>query len=240
MRGLGGAIETAAAWDHIWSSHSYRLARVRSTRAKIKVAAATAIGMKFEAGDRVLDIACGSGDNLIEAAAQIDGDARIFALDISGVALALARKNFERVRLDTQLLRADWRGLPFRNGSFDKVMAFMAPFPAVIGEIERVLRPGGKLFMVALSRDSVTSFLYRIRESIFPGPFDDSRNYSRRELISVIGDSLAVEDWRTLHSGSERPFSGAVDRALGRWIPDWGRYIVLRCAKVAITRPSTL
>ena len=240
MIGDESAAKTAAVWDQIWSTHSYRLALIRSTRAKIKVAAAIELGMKFEARDRILDIACGSGDNLIAAAAQMNSRARIFALDISGVALGLARKNFERARLDTQLLRADWRGLPFRNDSFDKVMAFMAPFPTVIREIERVLTPRGKLFMVALNRDSVTSFLYRMHESLLPAPFDDSRNYSKRELLAVLGESLAVEDWRILHSSSERPFSGALDRALGRWVPDWGRYIVLRCAKVPITRPSTL
>ena len=228
---LNGPDTSAAAWDRVWSSHSYRLDRIRSERARIKIAAAIAVGMEFADSDRVLDLACGSGHNLIEAAARLSGNARLFGSDISAVALDRARQNFERARLDAKLVRAEWPRLPFRSGAIDKVIAFMAPFPAVIREIERVLAPGGKLFMVALSSDSITSALYRVWESIVPGPFDDSRNYPARELISALGQSLVVEEWNIVQSGSERPFSGALDRVIARWVPRWGRYVVVRCAK---------
>ncbi len=228
---LDGPDTSAAAWDRVWSSHSYRLDRIRSERARIKIAASTAIGMEFVDSDRVLDLACGSGHNLIEAVARLSGQARFFGLDISAVALDHARQNFERARIDAQLIRAEWPRLPFRGGAIDKVIAFMAPFPTVIREIERILAPGGKLFMVALSRDSITSAWYRVRESLLPGPFNDSRNYSARDLISALGQSLVVEEWRILHCGSDRPFSGALDRAIARWVPRWGRYVVVRCAK---------
>jgi SAM-dependent methyltransferase len=228
---LDGPYTSAAAWDRVWSSHSYRLDRIRSERARIKIAAATAIGMEFADSDRVLDLACGSGHTLIEAVTRLSGQAWFFGLDISAVALDHARENFERARLDAQLIRAEWPRLPFRGGAIDKVIAFMAPFPTVIREIERVLAPGGKLFMVALSRDSIISAWYRVRESILPGPFDDRRNYSARELISALGQSLVVEEWGILHCGSDRPFSGALDRAIARWVPRWGRYVVVRCAK---------
>jgi ubiquinone/menaquinone biosynthesis C-methylase UbiE len=233
-----GSRETSAAWDRIWSDHSYRLASVRSSRAKIKVAAAVALGMKFEPRERIVDVACGSGDNLIEAAAQMSGHARLFTIDISQTALGIARTNFQRAQLEVHQTRADWRGLPFRTGSIDKVMAFVAPFPALIGEIDRVLTPEGKLFLVALSRDSITSLLYRIRESVRPDPFDDSRNYSLRDLKSVLEQFFSVEESRVLHAGAERPLSQALDRLIGRWNPDWGRYVVLRCAKQRIAGPS--
>jgi ubiquinone/menaquinone biosynthesis C-methylase UbiE len=228
-----GPETSAAAWDHVWSHHSYRLDRVRSERARIKVAAVLALGMEFASTDRVLDLACGSGYTLMETSARLSVRARLVGLDISAQALAQARDNFARIHLDAQLVRAQWRGLPFRTGAIDKVIAFMAPFPSVIREIERVLAPGGKLFMVALSRDSISSIFYRVRESILPGPFDDRRNYSARDLISALGESMAVEEWRILHSGSDRPLSRILDRAIGRWVPRWGRYVAVRCAKSA-------
>lgn len=230
---VDGRETSATAWDRVWSRHSYRLDPIRSERARIKIAAAIAVGMEFAASDRVLDLACGSGHTSIEAAARLSGQARFFGLDISTVALDHARQNFERVHLDAKLIRAEWPRLPFRTGTIDKVIAFMAPFPAVIREIERVLVPGGKLFMVAPSRDSITSTFYRVRESILPGPFDDRRNHSARALIAALEESMAVEEWRILHSGSDRLFSGALDRAIGRWVPRWGRYVVVRCAKSA-------
>jgi SAM-dependent methyltransferase len=226
-----GPETSAAAWDHVWSHHSYRLDRVRSERARIKVAAVLALGMEFASTDRVLDLACGSGYTLMETSARLSVRARLVGLDISAQALAQARDNFARIHLDAQLVRAQWRGLPFRTGAIDKVIAFMAPFSALISEIERVLAPGGKLFMVAPSRDSVTSAYYRVRESIRTGPWDESRNFSARELIALLGKSMVVEDWRILHSGDERPFAGALDRAIARWAPRWGRYVVVRCTK---------
>ena len=223
--------DISAAWDRVWSTHSYRLDRIRCERARIKIAASIAIGMEFADSDRVLDLACGSGHNLIEAAARVSGRARMFGLDISAVALDRARQNFGRARLDAELMRAEWPRLPIRSGSIDKVIAFMAPFPTVIREIERVLAPGGKLFMVALSRDSIISAFYRVRESIVLRPFDDRRNYSALELISALGQSLVVEESRIIQCGSDRPFSRALDRMIANWVPGWGRYIVVRCAK---------
>ena len=228
---LDGGRASAAEWDRVWSSHSYRLDRIRSERARLKIAAAIALGMEFADSDRVLDLACGSGHNLIEAANRLSGQARLFGLDISAVALERAGQNFARVRLDAKLIRGEWPRLPFGDGAFDKVIAFMAPFPAVIAEIERVLAPGGKLFMVALGRDSITSALYRVRESILPGPFNDHCNYSAHELVSALGQSLAVQEWRIVQCGSDRPFAGALDRVIARWIPGWGRYIAIRCEK---------
>ena len=178
--------KTAAAWDRVWASHSYRLDPVRAERARIKIAAAIANGLKFAPSDRVLDLACGLGHNLIEAAARGSGPARFFGLDISAVALDRARRNFEEAKLRVNLVRAEWPRLPFRSRTFDIVVAFMAPVPAVIAEIERVLAPGGKLFMVALSRDSVTSAMYRLREAILPGPFQRSPQLfdARADLVA--------------------------------------------------------
>jgi len=227
---MDGSRETSAAWDRIWSSHSYRLAQVRSSRARIKVGAAVALGMRFDLHDRVLDIACGTGDNLIEAA-RFAGPAHFFTIDISQTALRLARENFSRVPLEVNQARADWRGLPFRSGSIDRVIAFMAPFPAAVAEFERVLAPRGKLFMIALNRDSVTSAYYRVRESIRREAFDDSRNYSVRALLDLLAQSFIVEDWRILHSGPDRPFSAMLDRSIARVRDEWGRYIVVRCAR---------
>jgi ubiquinone/menaquinone biosynthesis C-methylase UbiE len=229
---LEGA-HTSAAWDRVWSRHSYRLEPIRSERARIKIAAAVAIGMEVAPSDRVLDIACGFGHTLIEGAARWPGHARLFGLDISATALHQARENFQRAHLDTQLTRAEWPRLPFRTASIDKVIAFMAPFPAVIQEVKRVLVPNGKLFVIAPSRDSVISAWYRIHESLRPSHFDELRNYTARDLVAFLSASMTVEEWRVLQSGADRPFSGKIDRAIARLFPDWGRYVVVKCAKPA-------
>jgi SAM-dependent methyltransferase len=95
----------------------------------------------IDAGDRVLDVACGSGLALELAAlrgaacAGIDASARL-------VAVAADRSPDADVRV------GDMCALPWAANSFDVVTSFRgvwATTPAAVAEIHRVLRPGGRV-----------------------------------------------------------------------------------------------
>ena len=92
-------------------------------------------------GDRLLDVACGSGLALELAAAC---GAEVAGIDASERLLAVARD-----RLPGADLRVgDMAALPWPDGSFDAVTSFRgiwATTPGALAEARRILRPGGRI-----------------------------------------------------------------------------------------------
>jgi SAM-dependent methyltransferase len=97
-------------------------------------------------GDRVLDVACGTGVVAREAARRAGPDGRVAGVDPNAGMLAVARARGGPV--DYREGRAE--ALPFPDASFDAVVCqfglmFVADRPAAVAEMRRVLRPGGRL-----------------------------------------------------------------------------------------------
>jgi SAM-dependent methyltransferase len=93
------------------------------------------------AGDRLLDVACGSG-LAIELARARGADGR--GLDASPRLVAVAR---DRNR-DADIRVGDMHALPWPDASFDVVTSFRGIWgttAAAIGEVHRVLAPGGRV-----------------------------------------------------------------------------------------------
>jgi SAM-dependent methyltransferase len=99
------------------------------------------------AGQRVLDVACGTGVAALTAART---GASVVGADLTPALLEQARLNAELAKLDIKFEEADVEALPFAAASFDVVLSqfghMFAPRPAVaIAEMLRVLKPGGTL-----------------------------------------------------------------------------------------------
>ncbi|WP_219413899.1 class I SAM-dependent methyltransferase [Pseudonocardia nigra] len=105
-------------------------------------------------GQDVLEIGCGTG-NLALLVKRRYPDARVVGLDPDPLALARAARKAARRGLTVRLDRGFGDTLPYPDGSFDRVLsAFMfhhldaAEKPAVLREVVRVLRPGGRLHLL--------------------------------------------------------------------------------------------
>jgi len=101
-------------------------------------------------GERALDLACGTGDIALAVAAR---GARVTGLDLTPRMLQLAAGKSRAATF----LAGDMTSLPFRPQAFDLVttgygLRNVPDLPAAIGEIARVLRPGGRLLSLDFNR----------------------------------------------------------------------------------------
>ena len=104
------------------------------------------------AGERALDLACGTGDIAHMIAAQ---GASVVALDLTPRMLELAKhkQSAHAVRFIT----GDMMALPLAGGTFDLVtvgygLRNVAELEPAIHEIARVLRPGGRMLSLDFNR----------------------------------------------------------------------------------------
>jgi ubiquinone/menaquinone biosynthesis methyltransferase len=107
-----------------------------------------------QAGTRVLDAACGTGDIAFEAAAR---GARVVGLDVTSRMLVLARQRPEASRGGVTFVRGDMAELPFPDASFAVVttgygLRNVPDLAAALAEIRRVLAPGGCLLSLDFNR----------------------------------------------------------------------------------------
>jgi demethylmenaquinone methyltransferase/2-methoxy-6-polyprenyl-1,4-benzoquinol methylase len=112
-------------------------------------------------GDHALDACCGTGDLAIAARKR---GASVVGLDFSERMLERARAK----RGDVEWVRGDLLALPFENESFDAVtvgfgVRNVEDLPAALVEMRRVLRPGGRVGILEITRPrGVLAPFYRL------------------------------------------------------------------------------
>jgi len=159
-RGDGGAL-----WWLIWSAGAFVCCGCylyTTLRGKFVVWAEVLRGVGLRGDERLLDLGCGRGAVLLQAAQALPrgraiGLDRWKRGDQSGNDPAATRQNaaLEGVAARVTLQTADMRALPFADGSFDLVVSSLAIHnipdaagrAAAIAEAARVLRPGGRVLI---------------------------------------------------------------------------------------------
>lgn len=191
--------EAEAAYDRI--SRWYDLLTASSEWKFTRVALDA---LEVHEGERVLEVAPGTGRALVELARAVGATGRVDAIDISGGMLALSRERLEGEGLASRvsLEKGDAVGLPYDAGSFDAVFSSFAlelfdtpDIPLVLGECLRVLRPGGRLCVVAMSAvgaDGLISRLYLWGHRAYPRLVDCRPIFTRRAIEEA--GFLVVED----------------------------------------------
>ena len=116
--------------------------------------------LSLNSGDRVLDLGCGEGRHTISA--YLQADVEVVGLDLALSDLATAMSRLGEFAIEPtpnkaiHWISASGLSLPFADACFDKVICsevleHIDEFETVLGEIERVLKPGGT-FAVSVPR----------------------------------------------------------------------------------------
>ena len=116
--------------------------------------------LALRAGERALDVGCGTGSALLRIASQVGERGLACGVDISPRMCAIARRKASASpeRAWVHIQEGDATALPYADGTFDAVfMSFTlevfdtSEIPRVLAECRRVLRPGGRICIVSLS-----------------------------------------------------------------------------------------
>ena len=129
-----------------------------------------AVGVKR--GDRVLDIAAGSGNSAIPAALA-GGD--VIASDLTPELLDVGRQEAAERGAELRWQEADAEALPFTDGSFDTVMScvgvmFAPHHQDTADELLRVCRPGGTIGLVNWTPEGFIGRMFSVMKQYAPPP----------------------------------------------------------------------
>jgi len=126
----------------------------------------------ISAGQRVLDVAAGTGNVAIRAA---QAGAEVVASDLTPENFEAGRREAEAQKVELKWVEADAEALPFADGEFDVVTssfgAIFAPdHQAVADELVRVCRPGGTIGMLNFTPESLISDFFGALAPYGPPP----------------------------------------------------------------------
>jgi ubiquinone/menaquinone biosynthesis C-methylase UbiE len=126
----------------------------------------------IEAGQKVLDVAAGTGNGAIAAAER---GAHVVASDVTPELLAAGRERPEARGLEIEWVEADAQQLPFADEEFDVVMStigvmFAPNHQRSADELVRVCKPGGTIGLLSWTPTGTIGALFRTMGPHAPKP----------------------------------------------------------------------
>ncbi len=128
--------------------------------------------VRTHAGDRVLDVATGSGSTALAAARR---GCVVTGVDFVPALLDRGRERAAAERLAVEFVYGDAEELPFPDASFDVVLstfgAIFAPDPfKAASEMARVCKPGGKIGMANWTPEGLPGQMFKLNGKYLPPP----------------------------------------------------------------------
>jgi SAM-dependent methyltransferase len=126
--------------------------------------------LAVEAGHTVLDVATGTGNVAVRAAAA---GATVVGLDLTPELFETARPRAEALGVEVEWLAGDAEELPFADESFDRVVSvfgvqFTPRHALAAAEIARVCKPGGLIGVCSWTPEGKVGELFSIMSRYLP------------------------------------------------------------------------
>ncbi len=154
-------------------------------------------------GDRVLDVGCGTGNALLEAARR---GARVLGVDPAEALVAIARERVAAAGLAADVRVGDALALPVADGTQDAVLSVFAVIFApdaarAAGELLRAARPGGRVVVTTwLPQGPIAAAGRLLMEAAGTAPsFDPPRWGDRAWVEALLREHGAAEVAVTEH-----------------------------------------
>jgi SAM-dependent methyltransferase len=183
------------------------------------------------AGDKVLDVACGTGNAAIPAA-QAGGN--VIGLDITPELLDHGRRRAADAGVEIEWVEGDAQALPYDDASFDVVLStfgcmFAPDHEKAAAEISRVLRPGGRLGIAAWDPTGNIGKFFAAMAPFAPEPppgFQPPHLWGTRDHVSALFEGQGVQ-LRFEDAAVDFQFD-SVDGATEEYWENFGPIVVLR------------
>jgi ubiquinone/menaquinone biosynthesis C-methylase UbiE len=157
-------------------------------------------------GDRVLDVASGTGNAAIPAAQT---GASVVASDLCPELLESGRLLAAERGVELEWREANAHELPFTDNDFDVVMScigvMFAPFhQQAADELIRVCKPGGRIALISWTPEGSIGRLFATMKPYVPAPPPGAQPpplWGKEDhVLALLGDRVAdvVTEWRTL------------------------------------------
>jgi SAM-dependent methyltransferase len=124
------------------------------------------------AGERLLDVATGSGNVAIPAALA---GADVIGLDLTPKLLEVARERAAEAGVEIDFVEGDAEDLPFDDRSFERVTScfgvmFAPRHDVAAGELVRVAKPGARIVIAAWTPEGLNGRMFQTVGSYMPPP----------------------------------------------------------------------
>jgi ubiquinone/menaquinone biosynthesis C-methylase UbiE len=143
---------------------------------------------RLRPGERVLDVACGTGVVARLAAERVAPGGSVAGLDVNAAMLSVARTATAAAPLTIRWYESTAEAMPFPDGSFDVALCqlglqFIPDRPAAVRELHRVLAPGGRVLISTPGPSPLFDALH-----------DLVRRYVSEEAATFMGMVFSLHD----------------------------------------------
>ncbi|MGH2967384.1 MAG: class I SAM-dependent methyltransferase [Gemmatimonadales bacterium] len=169
---------------------------------------------------RLLEVGCGMGLDSVQLARC---GFSVTALDLTEVAVGLARQFAEYRGVSVDFLVGNAEQLEFPDNSFDAVYSFgvlhhTPDIQRAVAEVHRVLRPGGAAYVMLYHRRSIVYAVHRLLRLPFESPRDLKDECPVVQTFTKDAAQRLFRDFASLSVHADYPFTYGF-RFVTFWIP---------------------